>query len=397
VRALLLVLDSVGIGGAADAANYGDEGANTLGHILESVPELRLPNLDLLGVPEIVPGHKSHRSNTTYKSSYGKMSERSAGKDTTTGHWEISGIILEEPFATFERFPDDLVRAIERDAGVQFIGNYPQSGTTILAELGAEHVRTGKPILYTSADSVLQIAAHEQVIRIDRLYDICTVARQHADRFRIGRVIARPFTGPEGNFSRTSRRHDFSMEPPRTVLNALSENGHAVIGVGKISDIFAGQGITESLPTDGNADGMQRIAENWERLENGLIFANLVDFDMLFGHRRDFAGYAQALEQFDHWLGEFMAKIVPDDLVIITADHGNDPTFRGTDHTREQVPLFVLHNGEAHSLGLRETYADVAATLADYFELPESWPVGVSFLSKSDSQQLAPPAVRASN
>jgi phosphopentomutase len=397
VRALLLVLDSVGIGGAADAANYGDEGANTLGHILESVPELRLPNLESLGVPEIVPGHRSYGSYTTYKSGYGKMSERSAGKDTTTGHWEIAGIILEEPFATFERFPDDLVRAIERDAGVQFIGNYPQSGTTILAELGAEHVRTGKPILYTSADSVLQIAAHEQVIRIDRLYDICTVARQHADRFRIGRVIARPFTGPEGNFSRTSRRHDFSMEPPRTVLNSLSENGHLVIGVGKISDIFAGQGITESLPTDGNADGMQRIAENWERLENGLIFANLVDFDMLYGHRRDFAGYAQALEQFDRWLGEFMAKIVPDDLVIITADHGNDPTFRGTDHTREQVPLFVLHNGEAHSLGVRETYADVAATLADYFELPEGWPVGVSFLSKSDSQQSAPPAVRASN
>ena len=397
MRALLLVLDSVGIGGATDAANYGDEGANTLGHILESVPELRLPNLESLGLPEIVPSNRSYRSHTTYKSSYGKMSERSSGKDTTTGHWEIAGLILEEPFATFERFPDDLVCAIERDAGVQFIGNYPQSGTTILAELGAEHVRTGKPILYTSADSVLQIAAHEQVIRIDRLYDICTVARQHADRFRIGRVIARPFTGPEGNFSRTSRRHDYSMEPPRTILNALSENGHTVIGVGKISDIFAGKGITESVPTESNAGGMQRIAENWERLENGLIFANLVDFDMLYGHRRDFAGYAQALEEFDRWLGEFMAKIMPGDLVIITADHGNDPTFRGTDHTREQVPLFVLHNNEAHSLGVRETYADVAATLADYFGLPENWPVGVSFLSKSDSRESDAAPVRASN
>jgi phosphopentomutase len=406
VRALLLVLDSVGIGGAADAATYGDEGANTLGHILESVPELRLPNLDSLGLPELV-GRDSVEPTTNstqrldgvspYRGSYGKMQERSAGKDTTTGHWEIAGIILEEPFATFDRFPDDLVRAIERDAGVQFIGNYPQSGTTILAELGAEHVRTGNPILYTSADSVLQIAAHEQVIRIDRLYDICTVARQHADRFRIGRVIARPFTGPEGNFSRTSRRHDFSMEPPRTILNAIGENGHAVIGVGKISDIFAGQGITESLPTDGNTDGMERIAENWERLENGLIFANLVDFDMLYGHRRDFAGYAQALEQFDQWLGEFMAKILPGDLVIITADHGNDPTFRGTDHTREQVPLFVLHNNETQSLGVRETYADVAATLADYFELPQNWPVGVSFLSKSDSQRSETPPLRASN
>ena len=368
-----------------------------MGHILGQLPELRLPNLDSLGLSELLPAYRSHTSNTTYKSSYGRMTQRSAGKDTTTGHWEIAGVILEKPFATFERFPDDLVHAIERDAGVQFIGNYPQSGTTILAELGAEHIRTGKPILYTSADSVLQIAAHEQVIRIDRLYDICTVARQHADRFRIGRVIARPFTGPEGNFSRTSRRHDFSMEPPRTILNAISENGLAVIGVGKISDIFAGQGITESFPTDGNAEGMQRIAEQWERLEAGLIFVNLVDFDMLYGHRRDLAGYGQALEQFDQWLGEFMTKVLPPDLVIITADHGNDPTFRGTDHTREQVPLFVLHNNEARALGVRKTYADVAATLADYFELPAGWPAGESFLSKSDSDRYDTRPARASN
>jgi phosphopentomutase len=397
VRALLLVLDSVGIGGAPDAAEYGDEGANTLGHILESAPELRLPNLDSLGLPELLPTHGSDGSRTTYRSSHGKMEERSAGKDTTTGHWEIAGVILEEPFATFERFPDDLVRAIERDADVQFIGNYPQSGTTILGELGAEHVRTGKPILYTSADSVLQIAAHEQVIRIDRLYDICTVARQHADRFRIGRVIARPFTGPEGNFSRTSRRHDFSMEPPRTILNAIGENGRVVIGVGKISDIFAGQGITESFPTEGNADGMQRIADEWARLEDGLIFANLVDFDMLYGHRRDLTGYAQALEQFDQWLGQFMAQVLPDDLVIITADHGNDPTHRGTDHTREQVPLFVLHKNEKRALGVRETYADVAATLADYFELTESWAVGESFLSRGNLHGYNPPPLKASN
>jgi phosphopentomutase len=325
------------------------------------------------------------------------MSERSAGKDTTTGHWEIAGIVLEEPFATFERFPDELVHAIERDNGVEFIGNYPQSGTTILAELGAEHVRTGKPILYTSADSVFQIAAHEQVIRIDRLYEICTVARQHADRFRIGRVIARPFTGPEGGFSRTSRRHDFSMEPPRSILNAISENGQVVIGVGKISDIFAGQGITESFPTDGNAEGMRRIAENWERLEDGLIFANLVDFDMLYGHRRDVAGYARMLAEFDEWLGQFLSEVGPADLVVITADHGNDPTFRGTDHTREQVPLFVLHNNEARSLGVRKTYADIAATLGDYFKLPGGWPVGESFLSKSDSGRYEARPLKASN
>jgi phosphopentomutase len=382
MRALVLVLDSVGIGGAPDAASYGDEGANTLGHILERKPELQLPNLESLGLGQLVPAYRSHRSYTTYGSSYGRMTERSAGKDTTTGHWEIAGVILEKPFATFERFPDELVRGIERDAGVQFLGNYAQSGTTILKELGAEHVRTGKPILYTSADSVLQIAAHEQVIPIDRLYDICTVARQHADRFHIGRVIARPFIGSHDNFSRTSRRHDFSMKPPRTILNAIAETGRAVIGVGKISDIFAGQGITESFPTDGNAEGMARIGENWERLEDGLIFANLVDFDMLYGHRRDVQGYAAALIQFDEWLGGFMSQIAPSDLVMITADHGNDPTFRGTDHTREQVPLFVLHRNETRPLGTRETYADVAATLAAHFELPSPWPVGESFLSK---------------
>lgn len=397
MRALLLVLDSVGIGGAPDAATYGDEGANTLGHILESVPELALPNLSSLGLPELTPAYRSHKSYGTYRGSYGKMQERSAGKDTTTGHWEIAGVILEEPFATFERFPDELVRAIERDAGVQFIGNYPQSGTTILAELGPEHVRTGNPILYTSADSVLQIAAHEEVIRIDRLYDICTVARRLADRFRIGRVIARPFTGPEGNFSRTSRRHDFSMQPPRTILNAISENELAVIGIGKISDIFAESGVTESFPTDGNAEGMQCIADQWERIDTGLIFANLVDFDMLYGHRRDIAGYAGALEQFDRWLGEFIARIEPADLVIITADHGNDPTHRGTDHTREQVPLFVLHNKEARDLGVRQTYADVAASLGQFFELPAGWPSGESFLSGNDSRRPPTQPIQASN
>ncbi len=396
MRALVLVLDSVGIGGAPDADKYGDAGANTLGHILERMPDLRLPNLESLGLSEILgsvgrdsvePKNDSPQrldGVSPYQASYGRMQERSAGKDTTTGHWEIAGVILERPFANFERFPDELVHAIERDAGVQFIGNYAQSGTTILAELGAEHVRTGKPILYTSADSVLQIAAHEQVIRIDRLYDVCTVARQHADRFRIGRVIARPFTGPEGSFSRTARRHDFSMEPPRTILNAISESGRAVIGVGKISDIFAGQGVTESFPTDGNAEGMRQIAENWERLTDGLIFANLVDFDMLYGHRRDVTGYAQALAQFDKWLGEFLERIAPPDLVIITADHGNDPTYRGSDHTREQGPLFVLHEDRTGPLGVRETYADVAATLAEYFDLPASWAVGKSLLVASE-------------
>lgn len=388
MRALLLVLDSVGIGHAPDATEYGDAGADTLGHILERVPELRLPALDSLGLKELVGGNATDRTHRTYGASFGKMQERSAGKDTTTGHWEIAGVVLQEPFAVYERFPDELVRAIEREAGVKFIGNYACSGTTILSELGAEHVRTGQPILYTSADSVLQIAAHEEVVRIDRLYDICTVARQHADRFRIGRVIARPFTGPEGNFARTSRRHDFSMEPPRTVLNAISEQNIPVIGVGKISDIFVGQGVRQSFPTNDNADGMKRISDTWEGLGTGLVFANLVDFDMLHGHRRDVAGYARALEQFDLWLGEFIPNISPDDLVIITADHGNDPTYAGTDHTREQVPLFVLPRRETADLGTRGTFADVAATLSQYFQLADRWSIGTSFLDKSAKAEM---------
>jgi phosphopentomutase len=268
---------------------------------------------------------------------------------------------------------------------VEFIGNYAQSGTTILTELGPEHIRTGNPILYTSADSVLQIAAHDEVVLTDRLYHICTVARQHADRFAIGRVIARPFTGSEGNFSRTSHRHDFSMTPPRTVLTAISEHGLPVVGVGKISDIFAGEGITESFPSESNADGMKRIAEIWKSFETGLIFANLVDFDMLYGHRRDISGYGMALEEFDQWLGQLLPRIAPTDLVIITADHGNDPAYQGTDHTREQVPLFVLHREQAENLGTRETFADVAATLSAYFHLPDPWPAGKQFLSENET------------
>jgi phosphopentomutase len=314
------------------------------------------------------------------------MQERSAGKDTTTGHWEIAGVIIEEPFATFEKFPDELVRAIEREAKVKFIGNYARSGTTILQELGAEHIRTGHPILYTSADSVLQIAAHEDVLPIRKLYEICEIARQHANRYRIGRVIARPFDGAIGNFRRTARRHDFSIKPPRTVLNAITDQGLPVIGVGKISDIFAGEGISESHPTESNRDGMDKIDHLWSKTKEGLIFVNLVDFDMVFGHRRDVAGYAQALNEFDQWLGGFVEKIAPEDLVIITADHGNDPTFRGTDHTREQVPLLVMHNRESRDLGTRSTYADVAASLGEFFELPQPWPAGCSFLSTCTSR-----------
>jgi phosphopentomutase len=314
------------------------------------------------------------------------MTERSAGKDTTTGHWEMAGIILDTPFALFSRFPYELVSAIEAEAGVRFIGNYAQSGTAILQELGPEHVSTGNPILYTSADSVLQIAAHEEVIPPEKLYAICRIARRHADRFAIGRVIARPFLGIDGKFLRTANRHDFSIKPPRTILNTITDAGLPVIGIGKISDIFAGEGIAESHPTASNRDGMEKVNQVWSETKRGLIFANLVDFDMVYGHRRDAAGYTDALMEFDRWLGLFIDQVSSDDLIIITADHGNDPTFRGTDHTREQVPLFVMHHRESHDLGVRETFADIAASLGVFFQLPEPWPVGNPFLRRAASQ-----------
>jgi phosphopentomutase len=384
MRALVIVLDSVGIGHAPDAAKYGDEGANTLGHIFARCRDTWLPTLCALGLPKILDEKYSWTRKSfelPHLASYGKMQERSAGKDTTTGHWEIAGVIVDVPFSVFLRFPYELIDAIEREAGIKFIGNYAVSGTTVLEELGSEHVRTGHPILYTSADSVMQIAAHEEVVSLERLYEICRIARRHADRFRIGRIIARPFIETDGKFSRTANRHDFSIKPPATILNTIAEAGFATIGVGKISDIFAGQGITESHPASSNREGMGCIDRIWPKTRRGLIFCNLVDFDMLYGHRRDVTGYAMALSEFDEWLGKLVDKINPEDLLIITADHGNDPTFRGTDHTREQVPLFVMHNRQCRDLGTRSTYADVAASLAEFFELPDPWPVGTSFLS----------------
>ncbi len=374
-RALLIVLDSVGCGEAPDADAYGDAGANTLGHILERQPDLRLPALQSLGLShalELARGDAG--SCRPARGAVGVLTEASPGKDTTTGHWELAGVVLAEPFATYERFPEELVTAIEAEAGVEFLGNFAASGTEIIAQLGAEHVASGRPILYTSADSVLQIAAHEDVFPLERLYALCHIARRHADRWRIGRVIARPFAGGEEGFRRTAHRHDYSFQPPRTVLNALADAGVPVRGVGKISDIFAGSGVTESHPTASNAEGLAAIARLWSAGAEGLIFANLVDFDMVFGHRRDVAGYAAAMEEFDRWLAGFLPQIGPDDLVIITADHGNDPTAPGTDHTRERVPVFVLP-AEPRLLGVRETFADVAATLTAFFGLPP-WPLG---------------------
>ena len=379
MRAAVIVLDSVGVGSAPDARAYGDEGADTLGHLFEAVPKLRLPTLWSLGLGHVI-GREPVRSP---RASYGRMREVSAGKDSTTGHWELAGVILKEPFGVYEKFPRELVAAIESEAGVRFVGNFPASGTQVIDDLGPEHMRTGRPILYTSADSVLQIAAHEEVVPVDKLYAICRVARRAADagRYRIGRVIARPFVGEPGSFVRTSRRHDFSIRPPRTVLDALTEHGVAVKAVGKTADLFANKGIGESHPTESNAEGMRRIEGVWADTERGLVFANLVDFDAAYGHRRDPAGYARALTDFDAWLSGFLRACGPEDLLIVTADHGNDPTFRGTDHTREEVPLLVRYAGRTQNLGTRETFADVAATLGSFFELEPGWPAGQSFLT----------------
>lgn len=386
MRTLLLILDSVGCGHAPDAGAYGDAGANTLRRVLDHSAEAGGPDfpvLESLGLRDILrmseagllppglamPGHFA----------IGVLEEISAGKDTTTGHWELAGAPLAKPFPVFKTFPVELVRAIERDAGVHFLGNIAASGTEILDRFGPEHLETGAPILYTSADSVLQIAAHEEIVPLERLYEICKTARGHADRYGIGRVIARPFVGGPGAFKRTAGRHDYSLLPPRTILNALHESGIPVTGIGKIGDIFAMSGILESIPTASNAEGMAVIEMLWNANRNGLLFANLVDFDMLFGHRRDTAGYARALSEFDAWLGRFLSRIHSDDLVLIAADHGNDPGWRGTDHTRERVPLWVLGAVPPAHPGIRGSYADVAASLAVRFGLP-AWPGGKSFL-----------------
>lgn len=379
MRALLIVLDSVGVGGGPDAAAYGDEGAHTLGHILEHCPDLRLPALRSMGLGRVL----GDSSDEPVTGCYGRMQERAAGKDSTTGHWELAGVTLREPLGVVERFPEELVGAIEKECGVRFLGNYPASGTEIIQELGEEHVSTGWPILYTSADSVLQIAAHEEVVALDRLDAICRVARRHADPYRIGRVIARPFVGEPGRFTRTANRHDYSLRPPRTVLDAISESRHPVTAIGKVSDLFDGRGITKSYPTKSNADGMHQIEAVWETTGDGLVFATLVDFDTLFGHRRDPVGYARSLAEFDQWLAHFLPRCREDDLLIITADHGNDPTYRGTDHTREEVPLLVRHGNRTADLGLRSTFADVAATLSEWFSIQEQWSEGRSFLNNT--------------
>lgn len=384
MRALLIVLDSAGVGHAPDAAAYGDDGANTLRHVFDHEPWLTLPTLEELGLDHILSGAGNGTPSPPTRepaAAWGWMREKSAGKDTTTGHWEIAGAVTAEPFAVFKEFPPEIVAPIEKESGVSFIGNYPESGTVIIDKLGSEHLASGNPILYTSADSVLQIAAHEDVVPVPKLYEICRAARRVCDAHRIGRVIARPFSGDPGNFRRTANRRDFSMRPPRTILNQLQDRGVDVFSVGKIHDIFAGSGIRVSHHTESNADGMHMIETLWSvpLKSDSLVFANLVDFDSLYGHRRNPAGYAEALREFDQWLAAFLPRLAPDDLLILTADHGNDPTWHGTDHTREMVPLVVRLGDFNRPLGRRETFSDIAASLAVFFKT-DAWPVGESFL-----------------
>lgn len=384
-RIFLIVLDSVGIGALPDAANYGDEGANTLGHIAETVG-LSLPNLAVLGLGNIA-SVKGIPPAASPKAHYGKMAEISAGKDTTTGHWELMGIHTKVPFKTYPNgFPPELIAEFERRIGRKVLGNKPASGTVIIEELGEEHMRTGAVIVYTSADSVFQVAAHEEVIPLDELYRICEIARELTlrDEYAVTRVIARPFVGKPGAFVRTANRRDYSVKPPApTVMNRLADAGYDVIALGKISDIYAGEGVTEAIKTASNEDGVDKLLEVARRSFRGLAFLNLVDFDAKYGHRRDPEGYAQALEAFDRRVPEILGALSEGDLLVITADHGNDPTHHGTDHTREYVPLLVWYPAlrDGRNLGLRETFADVGATVADNFGVTPP-AIGRSFLDE---------------
>lgn len=384
-RIFLIVLDSVGIGALPDAANYGDEGANTLGHIAETVG-LSLPNLAVLGLGNIA-SVKGIPPAVSPKAHYGKMAEISAGKDTTTGHWELMGIHTKVPFKTYPNgFPPELIAEFERRIGRKVLGNKPASGTVIIEELGEEHMRTGAVIVYTSADSVFQVAAHEEVIPLDELYRICEIARELTlrDEYAVTRVIARPFVGKPGAFVRTANRRDYSVKPPApTVMNRLADAGYDVIALGKISDIYAGEGVTEAIKTASNEDGVDKLLEVARRSFRGLAFLNLVDFDAKYGHRRDPEGYAQALEAFDRRVPEILGALSEGDLLVITADHGNDPTHHGTDHTREYVPLLVWYPAlrDGRNLGLRETFADVGATVADNFGVTPP-AIGRSFLDE---------------
>ncbi|NLL59611.1 MAG: phosphopentomutase [Tissierellia bacterium] len=372
-RIVLMVLDSVGVGELPDAALYGDEGSNTFKNIYKHATNFSLPNLERLGILNI-KGFEDLKGSDTFLGSVAKCSEKSKGKDTTTGHWEIAGLILDKPFPVYpEGFPDDLIREFEKRAGRKVIGNYPASGTEIIKELGKKHMETGDLIVYTSADSVFQIAAHEEVIPLKELYDICRIAREmlRGDH-GVGRVIARPFTGAEGNFTRTSNRKDFSLEPYReTMLDFVKNSGREVFAIGKIEDIFANKGITKSKHTATNDEGIKETILAMKEDFSGLIFTNLVDFDMVYGHRNNIRGYADALMSFDMMLPEIIGALKEDDLLIITADHGCDPTTSSTDHSREYIPLIFYGKTikENNNLGILDTFASIGKTVLDIFEI----------------------------
>lgn len=385
-RIFLIILDSVGIGEMPDAEQYGDKGANTLGHIAEKKGGLHMPNMEKLGLGNIAPiqGISTVEHPMAY---FTKMAEASNGKDTMTGHWEFMGLKITNPFQVFPNgFPQALLDALTEKTGRKIIGNKVASGTEILDELGQEHVDTGALIVYTSADSVLQIAAHEEVVPLEELYKICEIARTLTlkDEYKVGRIIARPFIGTNGNWQRTPNRHDYALKPfEKTVMNTLCENGMEVIAMGKIHDIYDGEGVTKAIRTSSNMDGMDKIISVAKEDFRGLAFLNLVDFDAVYGHRRNPIGYGDALEAYDERLTEFLPLLKETDLLIISADHGNDPVAPGTDHTREYVPLLVYSPSfqEGKPLDIRQTFADVGATIAENFKVsaPKN---GTSFLQQ---------------
>jgi phosphopentomutase len=384
-RVIILLLDGVGCGELPDAADYGDQGSNTLANLARAVGGLNLTNLARLGLGNITP-IQGVPPQEKPQACFGKMAEQSVGKDSTTGHWEIAGLVTHEPFPLFPHgFPPELLQSLEQAIGRKTIGNRAASGTEIIEELGEEHLRTGCPIVYTSADSVMQIACHEDVIPLDELYRICQKARGLCSgRFCVGRVIARPFTGKPGSFIRTTRRKDFSCAPPQpTLLDNVNEAGLPVVGIGKVDDLFAGRGFTETHHSVVNADCQQLTVETMEKTKTGLIFTNLVQFDMDWGHRNNPAAFAAGLSEFDDSLPDILNQLDASDLLFITADHGNDPTTSSTDHSREYVPLLAFGSGfkQDIDLGIRPTFADLGQTAAEFLKAKPT-PHGTSFLKE---------------
>lgn len=385
-RAILVVLDSVGVGELQDAKSYGDEGSHTLDHVYKACNGLEIKELEKLGLGNI-EGVNEPKKCSKPVGAYGRCKEASKGKDTVTGHWEIAGVILEKPLNTYpEGFSEEIIEEFKKRANVKgILGNVVASGTQIIEELGEEHVKTGYPVIYTSADSVFQIAAHEDVISVEKLYEMCQVARDMlVDKWAVGRVIARPFIGEAPNFKRTSNRRDYSLDPfNKTMLEYLKENNLEVAAVGKIEDIYNRKGITSAVHTKNNMDGVDKTLEYMDTVKEGLIFTNLVDFDMLYGHRNDPKGYGKALEDFDNRLQEIYSKMTDEDIFIITADHGCDPTTSSTDHSREHIPVLVYGKNvkPGVNIGTRERFSDIGKTILDFFNVKNEL-VGDSFFNK---------------